>query len=107
MSMACIEDDIGRSTELPDEAERPSCVVVIPGEPRPLCSLCGKAPAARSSCCWSCYSKWRECGLPLPPRLPAGRPGTPALRRWLRMFDTATLIQMKAWIEAILAGASK
>lgn len=89
-----------RPSELPPEVERPSCVAVVPD--RPPCALCTLAPAARRGVCWSCYAKFRECGLSLPAREPAGRPPTPALRRWLEFFDRPTLAQMRGWIDELL-----
>lgn len=98
----CPEDDDGRPSDLPPEAERPSCVVPLPGEPRPMCELCDRAPSARRGLCWACYGKLRECGLALPAREPAGRPPTPALRRLLSLFDRPTLIRLRGWIDELL-----
>ncbi len=102
MSDPCADEDDPRPSDLPEVAERPSCVVPLASEPRPMCSLCKLAPAARRRLCWSCYEKWRECGLPLPEREPAGRPPTPALRRWLLLFDRPTLLRMRSWIDELL-----
>lgn len=77
----CADEDDARASELPEEAERPSCVVTLAVDPRPLCRLCERAPRARRGFCWSCYDKFRECGLTLPDREPAGRPPTPSMRR--------------------------
>lgn len=90
-----------RPGALPPEVERPSCVASVPD--RPPCTLCTLAPAARRGVCWSCYAKYRECGVALPDREPAGRPPTPALRRWVESFDRPTLAQVRGWIEEILA----
>lgn len=100
MSVAAVDDDAAveellEGVALPDP------------QPRDLCSICGKAPRARRGVCWSCYAKFRECSLPLPEREPAGRPPTPPLRRWLALFDTATLLQLKIWIDAILEEGRK
>ena len=97
MTSACIEsDDTGRPSELPEEAERPSCVVVIPVAP--ACGHPCPVERQRRDLCASCYRKLDEADA-LPPRRSEHRDRVPPLRRWLATLSNAQLLQLKAWIE--------
>lgn len=75
MTMAANETD-GRESAVPDEPNRPSCVVVLPPA-RPPCVVCGRAGTKRRrrKTCITCLRKFRDTGNALPPEATAAPPG--------------------------------
>jgi hypothetical protein len=66
-----------RTSDPPDEGERPSGVAVIV-----RCVICEDDPQHRRGCCRRCYRKFSDAGLPLPERTPPGRRPGDAAQQW-------------------------
>lgn len=71
------------------------------------CLFC-PSPARRRGLCWGCYEKFRDCGLPMPPKLPTGPvPATleARLAGWVAALPTVARVRL-ATILVAMAGAS-
>lgn len=83
----------------------PPADALVSGTTEALCTFCGVTPAARRGLCRACLRKLRECGLPVPPRLPRplGIGSTPPLERLAVLVVAWPLAARRRLLAALLA----
>jgi predicted amidophosphoribosyltransferase len=69
------------------------------------CIHCEQRPQLYRQLCRRCYDKFRECGLELPPRRPAGRPGRSRNEALRELISLASPETRRALAEALAARA--